>query len=201
MWTTLKQSVRGTVVLHSLRNNTVRDFVCMCDYVPHAGTQKSKEQKAVGPAEITTWPLILAVSINLSLPLSIFLPYASVNSSKGRKIAGPSTLILASHDVSVQQTHTTLWNKPISTCHVYFDFLWFFLPCQHRSDLLTDTETSERIHMSPERRWLTGLSVFCFHHLYWRSHISSNFQLKNVWRPTNFHWLCCDKYFFVFYAQ
>lgn len=36
------------------KQDTVRDFVCMCDYVPHAGTQESKEQKAVGPAEITT---------------------------------------------------------------------------------------------------------------------------------------------------
>ncbi len=200
MWTPLKQSVRGTVVLYLLRNNTVRDFVCMCDYVPHAGTQKSKEQKAVGPAETTTWPLILAVSINLSLPLSIFLPYASVNSSKGRKIAGPPTLILASHDASVQQTHTNLWNKHISTCHVYFDFLWFFC--------LVNTEVIYSLIQKLQRGftclqkgvvWQVSVcSVFAICN--WRSHICSNFQLKNVWRPTNYHWLCCDKYFFVFYA-
>lgn len=64
-----------------VKQDAVCVFVCMCDYVPHAGTQDSKGQKAVGPAEITTWPLIFAVSINLSLPLPIFLPYASVNLS------------------------------------------------------------------------------------------------------------------------
>lgn len=37
-----------------VKQDAVCVFVCMCDYVPHAGTQDSKGQKAVGPAEITT---------------------------------------------------------------------------------------------------------------------------------------------------
>lgn len=36
------------------KQDTVCDFVFMCENVPHAVTQESKEQKAVGPAEITS---------------------------------------------------------------------------------------------------------------------------------------------------
>jgi len=106
MWMPSKQSVTVTVV-HSCMEK--QDFVhVLCVYVWLCTPWwDSRQQGTESPAENRTWPVIFSVSINLSLPLSIFLLYASVNSSKGREIAGPSTHILASHDASIQQTHNS----------------------------------------------------------------------------------------------
>jgi len=65
MWMPSKQSVTVTVV-HSCmeKQDSVHVFVCMCDYVPHDGTQDSKEQKALLRTEL---------DLLFSLSLSTFL--------------------------------------------------------------------------------------------------------------------------------